>query len=132
MKKPALMLLFLGILLISQNAFAQQRTKILDGVYVVDYGGTYVIEDDINQYSISIKIAQERIDERNNELLFRVICGNTVERFVKKELLQRTIEAVITTYSAGTAFTLAPAIGSLSSFIYDSACDYWERKIREQ
>ena len=53
----------LGVLVSS----AQEKIKVSDGLYIVSYGNVAVIEDDVNQRSISITISQDGIDKSRRE-----------------------------------------------------------------
>ena len=62
-KKLLLGLLFvLAFLGLSITSNAQTKTKIVDGVYLVRYGDTAVVEDDINQrtWNLSVKATEKK------------------------------------------------------------------------
>lgn len=130
MKK--LVLLFLGFLLIGSTSFAQTKTKIQEGLYIVNYAGTYVIEDEVNQRSISIEITQERIDDRNNETMYKVVCGKWTKRVVKTGLNYAIKEGIKYSVNTGGSSLMVSAVGALAQWIYDDACEYWEKKNNER
>lgn len=70
-----MILCFISCLLIGASVSAQNRTKISEGLYLVDYAGTYVIEDEVNQRSISITITEEIKDKQTDEKIYKVACG---------------------------------------------------------
>lgn len=125
-------ILILGLLLMGSTAFAQTKTKIQEGLYIVNYAGTYVIEDEINQRSISIEVTQERIDDRNSEALYNVVCGKWTKRVVKTGLNFAIKEGIKHAATTGGSTLMISAIGTLTQWIYDDACEYWEKKNRER
>lgn len=127
MKKSALFFSFLLSLFIINNTFAQQRTKISEGVYVVSYGDTYVIEDDINQISVNMKIQQEKIDDRNNEIMYNVICGKWSRRVTSFALGEAIKEGVKYAVPTGGTSLIPAAAAAVSKWIYEDACNYWEK-----
>lgn len=123
---------FFGFLLVGGIVSAQTKTKISDGLYVVDYGGTYVIEDEKNQRSISMEITQERIDDRNNETMYKVVCGKWTKRVVKTGLNYAIKEGIKYAATSGGSTLMVSAVGALAQWIYDDACEYWEKKNNER
>ena len=67
-------------------ANAQNKIKGKDGLYIVSYGKTVVIEDDINQRTISMTISQEQIDQQNGEAVYKVACGQWTKTVIKQGL----------------------------------------------
>lgn len=126
MKGIALFLSVFTVLLMSNNAFAQQRTKISEGVYVVSYGGTYVIEDDINQISVNMKIQQEKIDKSNNEKMYNVICGKWSRRVTSFALAEAIKEGIKYAVPTGGSSLIPAAAAAVAKWIYEDACDYWD------
>lgn len=124
--------LFLGLILMGDTAFAQTKTKIQDGLYIVDYAGTYVIEDEVNQRSISIEVTQERIDDRNSETMYKVVCGKWTKRVVKTGLNYAIKEGIKNAATTGGSTLMVSAVGALAQWIYDDACEYWEKKNDER
>jgi len=103
---------------------AQQRVKIADGISLVTYGNHSVIEDDNKQCSVSISIAQERIDHQNGQKLYRVACKGWTKT-VAKGALKQAISMAIT--SAGFP-TIAKYASTASGIIYDAACNHYNSK----
>ena len=125
-------LLIFAFLLTGSCAMAQQKTKIQDGLYIVNYAGTYVIEDETNQRSISIEITQERADARNSETMYKVVCGKWTKRVVKTGLNYAIKEGIKHTVSTAGSSLMVSAIGAIAQWIYDDVCDYWEQKNNER
>ena len=112
------------------TANAQERTKIKDGLYLVRYGNSVVIEDDVNQRSISMEIAQEGIDQRNGEMVYKVVCGKWTKRVAKyglKTAVAAGITAAGATYGASLAVSAA---AELANWIYDDVCEYYGEKYK--
>ena len=121
----ALLFVFIGI-----NVSAQSKTKISDGVYLVRYGNSAVIEDDKNQRSISIEITQEIKDRQTNEKIYNVVCGKWTKRVVK-DGLKAAITAGIA--AAGTSIGTSAIVSAASTaalYIYEDACEYYGEKVR--
>ena len=129
MKRIFLSLLcLLCFALVSEDTFAQRRTKIQDGLYIVDYGGRYIIEDDVNQRSVSITIAQQRIDSQNSEEMYQVVCGSfskLVTKFALKAAVKEGIKQAVPT--GGTSL-IASFTAEIASWLYDKSCTYCERR----
>ncbi|MBR3986834.1 MAG: hypothetical protein IKK04_06740 [Bacteroidales bacterium] len=131
MKRNGLMIMCLiSFLLIGATSSAQTRTKISEGLYLVDYAGTYVVEDEVNQRSISITITEEIKDRQTNEKIYKVTCGKWTRRTVK-DALDKTIEAGIITAvpTKGTSLIISAA-AKLAKYIYDDYCEYLEKQRR--
>ena len=124
-----------GLFSIGKNVSAQDKIKLSDGLFIVDYGGTYVIEDDVNQRTISLKIIQQRKDERdlqNSEYMYQVVCGSfskMVTKFALKTAVKEGIKQAGITGGASLAVSFA---GDIASWIYDRTCAYWEKKNNEK
>ena len=123
---------FLILFLISPvfmgSVYAQQKIKLQEGIHLVMYGNKAIIEDDNNQRSISIEIIQEEADRKNNEKMYKVVCG-TWSRRVVKDGLDAAIKAGIDMAGASKGLSLTvTAIAKATKYIYDDACDYWEKK----
>lgn len=130
MKRLTLIIIVLTALLMSNNIWAQQRTKIYDGVYVVSYGSTYVIEDDVNQTTVSMKISQERIDDRNNETMYNIICGKWSRRVTSVALGKAIEEGVKYAVPTGGTSLIPAAASAIAKWIYEDACDYWKDHLK--
>lgn len=101
--------------------FAQQRTKIADGYYLVDYGGTQVIEDDNRGMSIPVKVEKAGKDSFGQQL-YNVLCQNEYIKGVAKGGLSKAISSVLA--AAGVpipSWVIGPAV----SYIYDAVCNYY-------
>ncbi len=122
--KKALIICFAVIGLVF-TANAQERTKIKDGLYLVRYGNTAVIEDDENSRTISISVTKE-IDDRNTaEATYKVVCGKWTKRVAKyglKTAVAAGIAASGATYGASLAVSAA---AELATWIYDDVCEYY-------
>ena len=131
MKKTCYFIMsFLCLLMIGNTSFAQTKTKISEGLYLVDYAGTYVIEDEVNQRSISITITEEIKNRQTNEKIYKVACGKWTRRTVKDGLdnaIQAGIIAAVPT--KGTALIVSAA-AKLAKYIYDDYCEYLEKQRR--
>lgn len=107
---------------------AQQRTKVYDGVYIVNYGGgVYGIEDDNTKQCISISIAQEYIDRSNNQMMYKVVCGKWTKRVVKLGIAAAAEYVIIQSAGAGTK--IAKAAKYAAQWAYEDFCDKWESKL---
>ena len=131
MKRTSLMIMSLiSFLLIGASSFAQTKTKISEGLYLVDYAGTYVIEDEVNQRSISITITEEIKNRQTDEKIYKVVCGKWTKRTVKDGLdyaIQAGIIAAVPT--KGTSLIVSAA-AKLAKYIYDDYCEYLEKQRR--
>lgn len=129
MKRIGMILLcFISFLFIGEEAFAQQKTKIKDGLYIVDYGGKYVIEDNVNQRSISITIAQQRKDIQSSEEMYQVVCGSFSKVVTKFALKTAVKEGIRQAGATGGTSLFVSLAGDIASWLYDKSCTYWERK----
>ena len=121
---------FLCLLMIGNPSFTQTKTKISEGLYLVDYAGTYVIEDEVNQHSISITITEEIKNRQTDEKIYKVVCGKWTKRTVKDGLdyaIQAGIIAAVPT--KGTSLIVSAA-AKLAKYIYDDYCEYLEKQRR--
>lgn len=112
-------------MLSSLNLLAQNRFKLTEHVTMVNYGDTYWLEDDKNQMSISISIAQANRDRSNNQKLYKVVCGGFTKTVVKSAVTTAVKEGI--KHSASTMGTslIASAAGYAADKIYSGLCDYW-------
>ncbi len=107
---------------------AQQKIKLQEGVHLVMYGDKAIIEDDNNQRSISIEIIQEETDRKNNKKMYKVVCG-TWSRRVVKDGLDAAIKAGLDMAGASKGLSLSvTAIAKAAKYIYEDACDYWDKQ----
>jgi hypothetical protein len=104
---------------------AQERIKIKEGLYLVSYGNTAVIEDDENNRTISISVTKEINDRNSEEATYNVVCGKWTKRVVKyglKTAVAAGIKSAGATYGASLAVSAA---AELASWIYDDVCEYY-------
>lgn len=126
--KKVLLLVVAIFTLCNFAANAQQRTKLYDGVYIVNYGGgTYGIEDDRTQQCISISIAQEYIDRENNRTFYKVVCGKWSQRVVKTGI--KAAVEYVGKKTAGAGTKIAKVIGKAAEWIYEDFCESWESRL---
>lgn len=102
-------------------ANAQQRTKIADGYYLVNYGSVQVIEDDNRGMSIEVRV--EKAGTNNyGEQLYNVLCKNEMVKAVAKGGLK---EAITRALNAAGVPIPGWVVGPAVSYIYDAICDYY-------
>lgn len=103
------------------SSYAQQRTKIADGYYVVNYGNVSVIEDDNRGMSIEIKVEKA---EKNSygEQLYNVLCENKTIKSVAIGGLSKAIQVALT--SAGIPIP-SWVTGPIVAYVYESVCNYY-------
>lgn len=130
MKRIALFLVALVSIVIGTNATARNRTKIGDGVYLVTYGSTAVIEDDKNQRSISIEITQESIDRQTNQKIYKVACGKWTKRVVKDGLRIAIAGGIAASGATGGTSAIISAASTAALYIYDDVCEYYGEKYK--
>ena len=112
------------------TANAQERIKVKEGLYLVSYGKTVVIEDEENQRSISMEIAQEGIDQRNGEMVYNVTCGKWTKRTVKDGLKVAIAGGIVASGASGGTSLIISAAATLANYIYDDACEYYGEKYK--
>lgn len=130
MKRFALFLVALLSIVIGTNASAQNRTKVGDGVYLVTYGSTAVIEDEKNQRSISIEISQESIDRQTNQKIYKVACGKWTKRVVKDGLKAAIAGGIAASGATGGTSAIVSAASTAALYIYEDVCDYYGEKYK--
>lgn len=130
MKRLALLLVALLSIAIGTNASAQNRTKVGDGVYLVTYGSTAVIEDEKNQRSISIEIAQESIDRQTNQKIYKVACGKWTKRVVKDGLKAAIAGGIVASGATGGTSAIVSAASTAALYIYEDVCEYYGEKYK--
>ncbi|OUN73762.1 hypothetical protein B5G10_04175 [Barnesiella sp. An55] len=111
----------LGVLVSS----AQEKIKVSDGLYIVSYGNVAVIEDDVNQRSISITISQDGIDKSRREKMYKVVCGKWTKRVVKDGLKAAIAAGIAASASSVGTSLIASGVATLASYIYDDVCEYY-------
>lgn len=122
MKK--ILIAIIASLLFVFNANAQQRTKMADGIYLVSYGNTFVIENEILQRTETLSIKQEK--NSFGEEVYEVLCGNSYSKTVAKYALTGAVSAALTASGVGAWATGLAA--ALTSTIYEEVCDYYGDK----
>ena len=130
MKRLALFLVALLSIVIGTNASAQNRTKVGDGVYLVTYGSTAVIEDEKNQRSISIEIAQESVDRQTNQKIYKVACGKWTKRVVKDGLKAAIAGGIAASGATGGTSAIVSAASTAALYIYEDVCEYYGEKYK--
>lgn len=130
MKRFALLLVALVSIVFGTNAFAQSRTKVGDGVYLVMYGNKAVIEDDNNQRSISVEISQESIDRQTNQKIYKVACGKWTKRVVKDGLKAAIAGGIAASGATGGTSAIVSAASTAALYIYEDVCDYYGEKYK--
>lgn len=123
-------LIISAILVVTISANSQERIKVMDGLYLATYGNTTVIEDEINQRTISMDVAQDGIDQKNGEKMYKVVCGQWTKR-VAKFGLKAAVAAGIKAagLSAGASLAVSAA-AELASWIYDDTCERYGEKYK--
>lgn len=129
MRIITLLVAFMSIL-ISTNASAQNRVKIMDGLYLVSYGNTAVIEDEKNQRSISVEVTQEIKNAETSEMMYKVVCGEWTKRVVKYGLNAAISAGVKAAGLSSGATLIVSASATLAGYIYDDVCDYYGEKYK--
>jgi hypothetical protein len=125
MKKIVMILVaVIGFLGISNSVSAQQRTKIADGIYFVNYGGaTYGIENDNTKQCVNLSVKQ--LKTIAGAVAYDVLCANKYTKGLAQAGLQFGIEKALI---AAEVPWLAPLVNRVAKLVYDSACDYFGEK----
>lgn len=109
-------------------ANAQERMEIQKDVYLVTYGDKLIIEDDVNNRSVSIEVSQEITDRQNAEKLYKVVCNKYVKSVTKKAL-KRAIEEGVRWANQTYGISLSvSAIALAADLGYEYMCDYLDSK----
>lgn len=133
MRKIALIVLcWLSIL---PALIAQERTKIVDGVYLVRHGNIAVIEDDINQITWNLSVTvEESTDENGNKLgeyVYHFACANKYTKGLTKFALKGAIVASLTSATMGVGTITADVAATIALVYYDDVCDYYKEKMQD-
>lgn len=127
MKKLTLILIaIIACVAYTTNTYAQSRQKIKDGVYLVSYGNTAVIEDDKNQRSISIQVIKDINTQNSRQQTYNVVCGKWSKRVVKdglKAAIAAGIKAAAVTEGASLIINAA---ATAAMYVYDDVCEYYK------
>lgn len=114
---------------------AQERTKIVEGVYLARYGNTAVIEDDIMQRTWHLSVtAEEKKDESGNkigEYVYHFACGNKYTKNLTKFALEGVIVASLTSTTMGAGAITTDIATSIALMFYDDVCDYYKDIMQE-
>lgn len=126
--------IFLFILTIFTTVIvsAQTRIQITDKVSLVSYGNTIVIEDDENQRSISMRISQQQIDQKNGEATYEIVCGKYTKRVVKYGLKSAVAAGIAASSLTGSTSLMVSAAAEIATWIYDDVCDYYEKQYKKK
>ena len=124
MKRLRFIFILSFLLLSCWGINAQQRVQLAPGITLVSNGASSVIEDDNKQCSISITIAQQNIDYKNGQKMYKVACKGWTKTVAKAGLKQAIGLAVS---SAGFP-TIAKYASSASGYIYDAVCAHYSDK----
>lgn len=107
------------------SAFAQQRTKIAEGITLVRYGNTAVIEDDIHQKTWKLSVEREK--NKVGEWVYNVACGNKYTKAVAKFAVERAIKALLV--QTGVGASVSNVAARIATTFYDDVCDYFGERI---
>ena len=128
MKK--VLLIIASILLVLPMTQAQQRTKIVEGVYLVRYGNTAVVEDDINQRTWNLSVtAEEKKDDlgrKVGEYVYTFACANKYTKGLTKYALKGVIVSTLTSATVGVGAITADVAVTIALIYYDDVCDYYK------
>ena len=128
MKKYLLLLIMAFIAIPSLQA--QQRTKIIDGVYLVRYGNTAVVEDDINQMTWNLSVtAEEKTDNLGHkfgEYVYTFACANKYTKGLTKLALRGAIVSTLTSATVGVGAITADVAATMALIYYDDVCEYYK------
>ena len=122
--------LLFGILMVLSPVLSQQRTKIIDGVYLVRYGNTAVVEDDINKMTWTLSVtAEEKTDnmgQKLGEYVYTFACANKYTKGLTKFALKGAIVSTLTSTTAGVGAITADIAATMALIYYDDVCDYYK------
>ena len=133
MRKIALIVLcWLSIL---PALIAQERTKIVDGVYLIRHGNIAVIEDDINQITWNLSVTvEESTDENGNKLgeyVYHFACAN---KYTYGFIYFSLIGAIFVSLSSApmcVGTITADVAATMALVYYDDVCDYYKEKMQD-
>lgn len=124
-KEYMISMLFLFCVLCPLSLVAQERFRLTEHVTIVNYGSTFWLEDDKNQMSISISIAQEGIDRRNNQKMYKVVCGDFTKTVVKTAVSTAVREGIRHSATTMGSSLMAATAAYAADKVYSGICDYW-------
>lgn len=114
---------FIVCLFYTTNVSAQNRIKVKEGLYLVTYGSSTVIEDEINQRTISLEVRQEGIDQKTNKKIYNVVCGKWSKRVVKDGLKLAIAAGIKAAGATEGSSLIISAAATLANYIYDDMCE---------
>lgn len=122
--------LFLLLTISGVKMYAQSnRYDLGNGLTLVTYGSSAVIEDEKNQRSISIDIVREQQEAREherNKVIYKVVCGKWTKRVVKDSLNAAIAAGIAAAKASGGTSLMVSAASKLANYIYDDICEYYE------
>lgn len=125
-----LLLVIMVLLGMTPIVSAQQRTKIIDGVYLVRYGNTAVVEDDINQITWNLSVTAEaktdNMGRKVGEYVYTFACGNKYTKGLTKFALKGAIVTTLTSATVGAGAITADVAATIALIYYDDVCDYYK------
>lgn len=126
--KNTIVLLIAMFAVVAANA--QDRIKVKEGLYLVSYGNTAVIEDNENQRTISLSVTKEIKDQQTGEATYNVVCGKWSKRVVKDGLKAAIAGGIAASGVTGGTSIMISAAATLANYIYDDACEYYGEKYK--
>lgn len=125
-----LLLVIMVLLGMTPIVSAQQRTKIIDGVYLVRYGNTAVVEDDINKMTWNLSVTAEaktdNMGRKVGEYVYTFACGNKYTKGLTKLALKGAIVTTLTSATVGAGAITADVAATIALIYYDDVCDYYK------
>lgn len=110
--------------------YAQQRTKIIEGVYLVRYGNIAVVEDDINKMTWNLSVtAEEKTDDMGRKLgeyVYTFACANKYTKGLTKFALKGVIVSTLTSATVGAGAITADIAATMALIYYDDVCEYYK------
>ncbi len=123
-----LLLLVMSVFGFGNTANAQTRTKISEGVTLVNYGSFQIIEDDNRQQSIRVEVKETtKKDESTGGVLYAVFCDNKLIRNTVRSGIAEAIAWGLKNTKWGENVP-GWLVKSVANAAYDSACDYLKKK----
>lgn len=125
-----LLLIIAAFLLAFPFVQAQQRTKIVEGVYLVRFGNTAVVEDDINKMTWNLSVtAEEKTDDMGRKLgeyVYTFACANKYTKGLTKFALKGAIVSTLTSATVGAGAITADIAATMALIYYDDVCEYYK------
>lgn len=119
-KLISLVIAIIAIICCTESVFAQQKTEIDKGVFLVTYGNVTVIENDNTQQTVQIKV------QKKEDSMYDILCGDTVVKTVAKAGLKEGIAYAVQYYTAIPRWLTHAVIGRVVDKAYEGACDYFK------